>query len=479
MRGQPNILWICSDQQRWDTLGCYGNPFVRTPNLDRLAAEAFCFETAICQNPVCTPSRASFLTGRYPRTTRARANGQAIPEGEVLVTKLFRDAGYFCGLHGKLHISPCNPKACDGMERRIDDGYHVFDWSHHPGGDLARDQPGNAYLRWLLDHGQRFATAPVEACRHAQFGMDEPWHQTTWCVDRALSFIAAARAAGRPWFSSVNCFDPHHPFDPPRAFLEPYLQRLDEIPLPVDLDRAEMTTWQRIDRGGAYGGINALAGARLTPREHRLIRAAYWAMCDLLDAQVGRLLKALDDSGQREHTIVIYTSDHGELLGDHGIYLKGPHFFEPAVHVPLLMRVPGMAGRRMGDIVELVDLAPTLCELAGVAPHPGMQGRSLGPLLRGERSAPHRDDAYCEFYNSNFNFEPPPYATMVRTRRHKLAVYHHSGEGELYDLETDPHETRNLWRNPAARDLKADMLLRLCDRMADTVDPLPPRLAPW
>ncbi|MCB0072387.1 MAG: sulfatase-like hydrolase/transferase, partial [Caldilineaceae bacterium] len=129
---RPNILWICTDQQRWDTLGCYGNPHVHTPNLDRLAAQGTVFTHAYSQSPVCTPSRASFLTGRYPRTTRCRQNGQDIPADEVLVTKLLADAGYVGGLSGKLHLSACNPAASPLGERRIDDGYAVFHWSHTP-----------------------------------------------------------------------------------------------------------------------------------------------------------------------------------------------------------------------------------------------------------------------------------------------------------------------------------------------------------
>ena len=144
---RPNILWICSDQQRWDTLGCYGNTFVHTPNLDRLAKNGAFFEYAFSQSPVCTPSRGSFLTGRYPRTCRARQNGADIPAEEVLVTKMLADAGYTCGLSGKLHLSTCNPSWCTTMERRIDDGYTVFHWSHDTAGhwgtnNQPREFPG-------------------------------------------------------------------------------------------------------------------------------------------------------------------------------------------------------------------------------------------------------------------------------------------------------------------------------------------------
>ncbi|NHZ87196.1 MAG: sulfatase-like hydrolase/transferase, partial [Planctomycetia bacterium] len=154
---KPNILWICSDQQRWDTLGCYGNSFVRTPNIDRLAGQGVLFERSYSQSPVCTPSRASFLTGRYPRTTLCRENGQNIPENTILVTKLLADAGYTCGLSGKLHLSACEPEVCKVMEPRIDDGYSEFHWSHHAGEGWGFN---NEYWAWLREQGVRYETKP-------------------------------------------------------------------------------------------------------------------------------------------------------------------------------------------------------------------------------------------------------------------------------------------------------------------------------
>ncbi|MBT7923192.1 MAG: sulfatase-like hydrolase/transferase, partial [Opitutae bacterium] len=147
MPKRPNILWICTDQQRFDTIRALGNSSARTPNLDRFIGEGVAFENAFCQSPVCAPSRASFLTGRYPRTTRCRQNGQSIPSDEVLVTKLFAEAGYHCGLAGKLHLASCS----DGkVEDRTDDGYEDFHWSHHP----QPDWPENAYTQWLAEKGK-------------------------------------------------------------------------------------------------------------------------------------------------------------------------------------------------------------------------------------------------------------------------------------------------------------------------------------
>lgn len=478
---RPNVLWICTDQQRFDTLGCYGNQFVRTPNLDRLAERGVLFERAYTQSPVCTPSRSSFLTGRYPRTTRCRQNGQSIPADELLVTRMLADAGYTCGLSGKLHTSTCNPRACAGTERRIDDGYDEFHWSHHP----APDWPTNEYIHWLRETGVEYGTSAFNGSRYVQAGMPAEHHQTTWCAQKAVNFIEAHASLERPWLFSFNCFDPHHAFDPPAEYLERYLERLDDIPAPnyVPGELDDKPLFQQIDHGGAYGGGRSFAYDDMSNDDHRLVRAAYWAMIDLIDDQVGRMLEALERTGQSEDTIVIFASDHGEMLGDHGIYLKGPHFYEPAVRVPLIISCPGAVdgGRQTPAIVELVDLPQTLLDAIGLPHHDGMQGLSLWPLLTGEAPLEeHRDDAYCEYYNAlTSHREPAAHLTMVRTDQHKLVAVHGRDGGELYDLETDPTETHNLWSDAGHQDVKAEMLERLCDRLAWTVDPLPPREGPW
>jgi arylsulfatase len=481
MENRPNILWICSDQQRFDSLGCYGNPFVQTPTLDRLAQEGVLFEHAYSQSPVCTPSRASFLTGRYPRTTRCRQNGQAIPPDEVLVTKLLHDAGYVCGLAGKLHLAPCNPSVCDGTEQRVDDGYDQFFWSHDPSDAWFTHD----YTQWLRDKGLRRDSQPFQESKHVQVIPSEEHSQTTWCVERAMSFIRSAERFKQPWLFSVNMFDPHHAFDPPIAALERYRDILDDIPLPnyVEGELEDKPIWQRIDHAGAYGNRSGYPYKGMSDADHRWIRAAYWAMIDVIDTQIGRLLNFLEETGQRENTIVIFTSDHGEMLGDHGIYLKGPYFYEPAVRVPLIISGPGMLnnGARSEALVELVDLAPTLLQASNMEQPLGMQGQSLLPLLTGEKELDtHRDDVYCEYYNAmGWHREPTAHATMVRSRHHKIVVAHGTGGGELYNLDLDPGETDNLWNSSDSTPIKLEMQERVMDRMAWTVDPLPMCQAPW
>ncbi len=492
----PNILWICTDQQRFDTLGCYGNPWVTTPNIDRLAASGVLFEHAYCQNPLCTPSRASFLTGRYPRTTRTRQNGQSIPEDEVLVTRMLAESGYYCGLAGKLHLSAAHPSVAAVRERRIEDGYTEFYWSHHP----DREWPTADYNIWLAERGYKFGREWFEDSRYVQTSMPEELHQTTWCADRAIEFIerharpasdggAAADESGQsePWLFSANIYDPHHPFDPPEEYLRPYLDRLDEIPLPnyVEGELANKPLFQQIDHTGAYGGLPGFYSYdRMDERDHRQVTAAYWAMVDLIDVQVGRILDSLERTGQRENTLVIFMSDHGELLGDHGIYLKGPFFYEPSIRVPLIFSWPGVIEQnvRSKALVELVEIAPTLLDLAGLPRYSGMQGISLEKLLTGEEPASRlRDNIYCEHYGTTY---PEPgrnsvYATMLRTERYKLVVMHGMVTGELYDLREDPNETVNHYADPAYFDVRAELLLKMTDRMAYTADPLPNRDAKW
>ncbi len=473
----PNILWICTDQQRADTIAALGNPHIRTPYIDRLVGEGVSFLSAYAQSPVCTPSRAAMLTGRYPRTTRCRQNGQQIPRCERLVTRLLADAGYDCGLAGKLHLSSC---ANGRVEQRIDDGYRVFHWSHHP----QPDWPENAYTQWLQRQGVRWEELyDGPSTGYVKHGVPAQYHQTTWCAEMAIAFIREHAGSRQPWLFSVNCFDPHHPFDPPPEYLERYDPSAMPLPKrrPGELERKPV--YQRLDAEWAHNNPGEFHCGAMTDDDRRQVTAAYYAMIELIDDQVGRMLAALEETGQLENTVVIFMSDHGELLGDHGLYFKGPHFYDVSIRVPLIVRSPGgLRGVRRDALVELIDLAPTLLELAGLPPHPGMQGRSLRRLLI-DADAPDtlREDVYCEYYNAWTH--PRAYATMLRTREHKVVVYHSlSGDdidGELYDLRSDPDEFENLWNDPQHRDLRHELVRRCFDRSVFTLDPLPPRLGPF
>ncbi|MFQ3670697.1 MAG: sulfatase-like hydrolase/transferase, partial [Verrucomicrobiia bacterium] len=484
----PNILWICTDSQRWDTLGCTGNSFVHTPNLNRLAQSGILFDHAFATSPLSMPSRGNFLTGRYPSTTRLRQNGQeGIPDLRP-VTRTFARAGYHCGLIGKLHLANCDRRLALGpewwkqpqdtwavpVERRGDDGYATFLWDHVPSGT----NPNSAYTQWLIAHGVNPIDQPQPHpdCPHVHLGRPKELHPTTWCASEAARFIRERSQDRSPWLLSVNIYDPHPSFNPPESSLHRYLDHLDDIPLPT-FQPSQLDTAPDHHRR-AYHGDPSHSTRDWHPRDLRLVRAAYWAMCDLIDEQIGRILFALDAAGQRDRTLVIFSSDHGQLLGDHGILGKGPFLFDPCLRVPLILSWPGRirSGIRATGLVELTDLAPTLLHASGLPPDPSMQGRSLWPILSGQAPADQiRDDVYAEYANADVD-QPPQWLNMIRTPTHKLIAVHASLEGELYDLKHDPAETRNLWDDPTHLPLKINLLQRLTARMAFTADPLPRRL---
>jgi arylsulfatase len=507
---KPNILWICTDRQRWDTLGCFGNSFVTTPNLDALAASGTAFECAFSQNPICSPSRASFMTGRYPRTTRMVRNGQQLPADEKIVPRLLADAGYLCGHAGKLHLAPGAPPLAIGSERRRDDGFSVFDWSLHP-----PDIP-SAYTAWLEERGIKFKREPVGDSPYVEIGMPAETSNTGWTAQRAIDFIRANSNGGRgvspvddfknkkhrrdarathtgsdacasenkqPWFFFCSIESPHNPFDPPREFLEPYLKRLDEIPLPRytagELDNKP--PFQKSDRTGAWGGTGSgyFAAEKMSDRDHRMIRAAFWALCDHIDYEVGRIIAALRETGQLDNTLVLFMSDHGEMLGDHGIYFQGAYFYDEMIRVPLLFGGAKQLkhGVKSAALVELVDIAPTLLDAAGVERFAGMQGKSLWKILTGEADAQkHREDIYSEYYQSipmAYKKVGEANATALRSKEFLFTVFHGREDGELYDLKKDPTQTVNRWSDAKYQEVKMRLLKRLADRMAGTVDPLP------
>jgi arylsulfatase A-like enzyme len=464
---RPNILWVCTEHQRYDTVHALGNPHIRTPNLDRLVREGVALTHAYAQNSVCTPSRASFLTGRYPITTGCRQNGQDIRETEVPITRTLRDLGYDCGLAGKLHLSA----AYNGWERRIDDGYRFYQWSH---GSTAKH--GGDWVAWLASQGKTFDDVYRPSsrilCREVT---DRKYHQTTWCFDQALAFLQEKREG--PWLVSINPFSAHDPYD----YLPEFIEHYESADLPAPL-------WQEGELDGKpeqqLACYQANGYAQTTDEQRRAMKAAYYAAIEHIDAELGRLLDWLKETGQRENTLIIFNSDHGDLQGDHGIFRKGPYLYEGAVRVPLILSWPGVLpqDRQYSALVEQVDIVPTIHELLGLPIPPGVQGKSLLPLLSGQ-CLPHqfRSGVYCEYYNSNpagtSPLRRPSYATMWRTRTHKIVVYHGQELGELYDLSQDPNEFVNLWDNPGHAAVKQDLLKQCFDASVFTMDPLPERSA--
>jgi arylsulfatase len=463
---QPNVLWICTDQQRYDTIHALGNSVISTPNIDRLIAGGFAFTHAYCQSPICQPSRASFMTGLYPSTLHVNGNGvQTFPRNVPVVSKLFADAGYTCGLIGKLHLNA----AGEGVETRVDDGYTTWEYSHTP--HWRTDDPDHDYANWVKTKGFDLTELTADPA-----GILEDLHQTTWCGELTDSFIRENQ--DRPWFVNVNMFYPHPPFNPPREWIDRY--NPDDMPGPAfrdsDLDNQktlELIPYQREAKPPsdlAFGHRTGQTENHLGGRtDGQAAQAFYYALVSHIDEWVGRLIAVLEQTGQRENTIVLFMSDHGEMLGDHGLVYKGCRFYEGAVRVPMIWNWPGHTEQdvKADGLVELLDVVPTLLDLVGIEVPDYAQGRSLVSVLRGEESADRiRPFVRSEYYDAagGRNREGKTgFGTMYRDERYKLVVYHGYDLGELYDLQNDPNEHENLWGDPDSMTIKMDLMKKSFD----------------
>jgi len=458
---RPNILWVCTDQQRWDTIHSLGNEHIRTPHVDRLVAEGTAFTRCYSQSPICTPSRSNFLTGCYPSTLHVNRNGnEFFPCPERLITRRLRDAGYDCGLAGKLHIAGAHKR----VEPRTDDGYRFFRWSHHPYPEAFWPNEHHHYQAWLEEQGVDWQAAYGERGRGiCHIGIEARFHQTTWCANEAIAFMSEER--DRPWLMSVNPFDPHPPFDPPAE----YMDRMDVASMPLPRFQAE-----EIQSQLAFAEIDHQTREPVSPHDYdaRRMLAAYYAQIELIDDQVGRMLEALDQTGQADDTIVIFMSDHGDCVGDHGLLRKGCRFHEGSVRVPLVIRWPGrvQAGLRSDALVELTDVPVALMEATGLPVPEDTHGKSILPILTGEADpGHHRDFVRCEYHDAMPGRDASR-ANMIVDERYKLCIYHGHGIGELYDLHDDPCEFYNLWDDASHQAVRHDLVKRIFDAVMLATD---------
>ncbi|MFG1972530.1 sulfatase [Nonomuraea fuscirosea] len=477
----PNILLICTDQQRFDALGAYGNDEIHTPHLDRLAEQGVLFENCYVNSPVCGPSRASLMSGRYVHAHGAWANGVGLPAHERLFSRDLADHGYDCGLVGKFHVGG----ACSGgrLEPRLDDGFRVFRWAHDP-------YPGsseNAYHRWLRAVRPDLYESAVQAGAGTGFdAMPTEFHYSRWIGNETIDYLRRSRDPGKPFFFVANFFDPHHGFGAPKEYADAYRDKPLRRPVTRDQELAGKPPVLTEASHRSYAG-HARGYVEYTESELHDVKVNYYAMVSLVDDEVGRILAALDETGLAENTLVVFTSDHGEMLGDHQLMLKGPMMYECAVRVPLLMRWPAglPAGERRAELVQWIDLASTFLAAAGAPPLPRGQGLDLLPLARGEQDAPVRGWALCEYRNSGHPYPEPVHTTMLRRDHWKIVVYHgapsttRARTGELYDLDRDPAELDNLWDDPAHVAVRAELQESLLDVLVATEDRSQPRLGDW
>lgn len=482
---RPNILVLCTDQHRFDALGSYGNPVIQTPVIDKLAEDGATFERCYTPSLVCAPARASMLTGKYPHSHGLWANGVALPRRNELLGRLLTDEGYDCGVVGKLHFATCKD---DRTEERFDDGFRVYTWSISP----SHPSPDNRYHHWVkanfpeLWAKQRDAPpstgAPSGHSLLPYEDMPTEAHYSRWIADETIQFLREDRDSKQPFFFMANFLDPHHPFVAPPEYLDQYRGR--ELPTPIrpprpEDDKPPIQTDLSAGRAGPPPGVLAYSESDIQE-----IIAAYYAMISLIDDEVGRVLQVLDEMQLADNTLVILTSDHGEMLGDHAQILKGPLFYEGAARVPLILRWPRHipAGSRPRQLVGTLDIFATCLSAAGLPQPAESQAVDLLPLAAGSSSADARQWALCEYRNSGFPIEPPVHATMIRDDRYKLVV-HHGGErprfGELYDLEVDPDETVNRWNRTEYADVRREMTELLLDVLVETENRSAVREGPW
>ena len=445
----PNILLVMVDQMRFDTAGFAGHAIVSTPRLDEVAAAGVCFEAAYCPSPVCSPARASWLTGLYPHAHLQLRNygpdrvgewGAHLPPATTTIGDLLAGAGYRCGMVGCWHLGD------DHVPQ------HGFSWWHayrYLGG--GHEDPLFAYfdrcgVENLYRHG---APGLKQYANTMEFGtISDPRQQrTTWTVDRALEFIeeSASGDGGAPFFLFASIKDPHPIMLVPPEELTRY--PVDEMPVSPTL-RDELAGKPEGHNKGSFR-----IDGPVSDRQIQEMVAHYFALITHIDTQVGRLLDQLEASGVADDTLVVFISDHGELLGDHG-FTEKVLMYEGSVRVPWIMRWPaGMpTGQRVAAPVSGVDLMPTLLELAGVAPPKALDGRSLAVDLVSARQ-PQAAPVFAEIASQGVFWEndddPEQLAAHVMMREGSWKyVWNRFDMDELYDLAADPMELDNRAAEP-------------------------------
>lgn len=429
-----NVILITNDQHRADCLGAAGNPVIRTPNLDRMAAEGARFEAHYTQCPQCVPARSALHTGRYPHVNRTPTNLYRLPETEQTLAVILGRQGYETAAVGEMPFAPT--KFTGGFQRiaASDSEYNAF---LRAGGWEAKARQHAADLK------TRFQAWPA------------PWpeeaDETAFYAGKTIEFLQAPRQ--KPFFLHINFRRPHHPFDPPAPFDAMY----GGAKFPASHRGGDEMRNKPPGQRKALENSVGFDLRTMTAQDLDRIKSHYYGMISLNDKYIGKVLEHLDRSGLGERTLVVFTSDHGEMLGDHGLLFKGGYFYDEVVHVPLIFRAPGkvMAGRRFRALSEAIDVAPTILSLLGAQAPSGMQG---GDLFQ-ERS---KRTVYSEF----------PTIKMLRTEEWKLVHYLHAPYGELYNLREDPHELRNLYDESTHARRRAEMEAALADWLVDSQDPL-------
>jgi len=440
---RPNILFIMSDQHRYDYVGCAGAEFLNTPNLDRLAVRGVRFTQCTTNCPVCAPARIGLAAGLQPPRLGALDNASYLPRSVPTYYQRLRDQGYRVGCVGKIDLAKPSP-----YNGRFGDRPCVYGWGFtHPEECEGKMHAGSSptplgpYTYYLQERGllQKFyEDYRARAARGWTVGAS---HDSVLPADAFEDAYIGRRAAewienvpdDFPWHYFVSFVGPHDPFDPPTEYADRY--RNTEVPEPIrdPLEGKPSYLKRRVVAAG--------------PDEVAVTRRQYCGSIELIDHHIGLILDALERRGMMDDTYIIYSSDHGEMLGDHGLYTKSVPY-EASLRVPLIVAGPGIEGGRVSDaLIELIDVNPTICEFAGLPMQENIDALSFASILRGET-----DEHRAEAISAIRNFR------CIRTERYKL-VQNYNDVVELYDLQEDPDELNNV--AAGRRDVKRELLTRL------------------
>lgn len=525
MAASPNFLFFITDQHRADYLGCYGHPSLATPHIDSLAREGLRFERFYAASPICMPNRATLMTGRMPSLHGVRCNGIPLSTLQTTFTDLLRDAGYRTALVGKSHLQPfsevpphltrprsragCHEPAVGLREaRKPVDGEGPYDqelrdtWLADPdairlpfyGFDQVElctrhaDRVGGHYWHWLTARhpspekliGPDNALPHDVKCPQAwRTAMPEELYSTSYIAERSAAYLAehARRGNDKPFFLCVSFPDPHHPFTPPGRYWDMYGPEDSQLPASFHAPAESLpphVAWAHRQRDGGTAQRDGPAVFAVTEREAREAIALSCGMIRMIDDAVGRVLATLREAGLEQDTVIVFTSDHGDFLGDHQMLLKGPIHYQSLLRVPFIWADPeAPQGKTRDDLAGTLDIAATILDRAGIEPFTGLQGRSL----IGQSPAPDGLLIEEDGQRTYLGLPGPARLRTVMTKDHRLTLYHDVAWAELYDLRNDPHEIRNLWDDPSAAAVRSDLLERLARLQMGAADrsPLPIR----
>ena len=503
---RPNILLITSDQQHYDTLG-FSNPHIQTPALDRLAREGTHFSKAYTSNPTCTPSRASIITGQYPSTHGAWTIGVKLPEDTPTVGELLSEHGYDTTLIGKAHFQPLKstedqPSVESQPALRDLEFWRDFEKTHCPWYgfehvEICRNHTdeshvGGHYALWMEQQGltnwqDHFAPVGQDIDpskrQHLSWDLPEDYHYSTWTADRSIAHIERCHREDKPFFQWASFHDPHPSYLVP----EPWASMYDPDAMPIGrLDPDELETmcplvrealkadpdfsdWQDPD-GFSNHGLHSHVHDEATLRKQM---AVYYGMTSLMDKHIGRILDKLDDLGIAENTLIVFTTDHGHFLGQHGLIAKA-FMYDDNVRLPYIVRWPDRvpAGASSSAMQSLVDLAPSFLAAGGIDVPGRMQGVDQVPCWRGEQASA-RDHVIVEHRHQTHRFTARSYIDG----RYKLTLYKGRPWGELFDLENDPQELHNRWDDPDYQAVKMNLYHAFLQAEMEREPTLMPRVA--